>query len=229
MESILITGGAQRVGLHCAKRLVECGYHVLITCRQWRAQWDEQPLDGIDVVLADFSSMAGIQALIDQIDARDLKLRALIHNASQWQDDSDPEALSRMFQVHMQAPYQLNQAAERWFGEAGGDIIHITDYVALRGSARHIAYSATKAGLESLTRSFAARFAPAIKVNSIAPSLIMFNDDDDEAYRQKALAKSAVHIEPGPEVVFKAVQYLLENPYVTGSCLELNGGRDLRL
>jgi dihydromonapterin reductase/dihydrofolate reductase len=108
------------------------------------------------------------------------------------------------------------------------DIIHLTDYVAQYGSTNHIAYAATKAGLENLTLSFAKTFAPSIKVNSISPFLIMFNENDTEEYRTGALAKSALGIEPGPDVVYQAVRYLMENPYVTGECLNLDGGRSVK-
>lgn len=229
-SSILITGGAQRLGLHCARRLVEEGYPVIITCRHLRKEWEQTPLTGIDVILADLSTAEGIQSLIDQLNSRKIRLRALIHNASTWMGDDDRgDAFQQMFAVHMQAPYLLNQAAQDWF-EPGrpADIIHMTDYVATRGSKKHIGYCATKAGLESLTLSFASRLAPRIKVNSIAPSLIMFNKGDEPEYRAKALAKSALGIEPGPEVIYQAVRYLLDNPYVTGTCMELNGGRNLR-
>ena len=92
----------------------------------------------------------------------------------------------------------------------------------------HIAYLATKAGLENLTRSFAMRLAPSVKVNSIAPALIMFNDGDSEALRAKLLARSRLGLEPGPEVVYQAVQYVMNNPYITGTCLDLNGGGTLK-
>ncbi|CEA00663.1 dihydromonapterin reductase [Pseudomonas saudimassiliensis] len=229
-QTILITGAAQRVGLHCAQRLAADGFRVIITCRRPRPQWQDAPPDNIEVLLADFSTEAGIQALIDTLVSRRIQLRALIHNASEWMDDENQaDAFQRMFMVHMQAPYLLNLACAELFDPAmTGDIIHISDHVAQRGSARHIAYSATKAGLESLSRSFAARFAPHIKVNAIAPALIMFNEGDTEAYREKALAKSALGIEPGPDVVYQSIRYLLDNPYVTGTCLDLNGGRNLK-
>ena len=95
-------------------------------------------------------------------------------------------------------------------------------------AAKRIAYCASKAGLDNLTLSFAARYAPAIKVNGIAPALVMFNDNDDAAYREKTLAKSALGIEPGAEVVYQGLRYLLDNPYVTGTTLTLNGGRHLK-
>ncbi len=97
-----------------------------------------------------------------------------------------------------------------------------------RGSANRVAYCASKAGLENMTLSFAAQFAPRIKVNTIAPALVMFHPDDDAAYRQKTLAKSVLGIEPGPQVIYQSLRYLLDNPYVTGTCLCVNGGRHVR-
>lgn len=227
--TVVITGGAQRVGLHCARRLAEDGYAVIITCRHLRPEWDTAPLQGIDVIQADFSTRAGIQALIDELTRRQIRLRALIHNASIWLGDDEPDAFEQMFMVHMQAPYMLNEACISLF-EPGqpADIIHITDDVVRRGSARHTGYCASKAGLESLTLSFAARLAPGIKVNSIAPALIMFNPQDDASYRAKALSKSALGIEPGPDVVYQSIRYLMDSPYLTGTCLQLNGGRHLK-
>lgn len=108
--------------------------------------------------------------------------------------------INRMMQIHVHAPYLLNHALEdllRGHGHAASDIIHITDYVVERGSDKHIAYAASKAALDNMTRSFARKLAPEIKVNAIAPSLIMFNEGDDEAYRQQALDKSLMKIAPG--------------------------------
>ncbi len=61
----------------------------------------------------------------------------------------------------------------------------MTDYVATRGSRKHIAYAASKAGLENLTLSFAARYAPTIQVNAIAPAMIMLGENDDEPMRRR--------------------------------------------
>lgn len=134
-----------------------------------------------------------------------------------------------MFSVHMLAPYLINLHAEPLLRHGGpADIVHISDDVARKGSEKRIAYCASKAGLDNLTLSFAARYAPAIKVNGIAPALVMFNDNDDAAYREKTLAKSALGIEPGAEVVYQGLRYLLDNPYVTGTTLTLNGGRHLK-
>ncbi|WP_090276556.1 MULTISPECIES: dihydromonapterin reductase [Pseudomonadaceae] len=226
--TVLITGGAQRVGLHCARRLVEDGFHVLVTCRWLRQDWQEE--EDIEVIVADFASAPGITQFIETLAEKVLGLRAIVHNASLWLGDDGltAESFQSMYMVHMQAPYLINMACANWFGQGPADIIHITDHDALGGSPDHVAYLATKAGLENMTRSFAARFSPAIKVNSIAPALIMFNEDDSPAFKEKILSRSALGIEPGPEIVYQAIRYLMDNPYVTGTCLDLNGGGMLK-
>ena len=129
----------------------------------------------------------------------------------------------------MLAPYLINLHCSELLERSNpADIVHISDDVTRKGSSKHIAYCATKAGLDSLTLSFAAKLAPRIKVNGIAPALLMFNPDDDAAYRTKALAKSALGIEPGPQVIYHSLRYLLDNPYVTGTTLTVNGGRHLK-
>ncbi len=163
---------------------------------------------------------------------RTQSLRAIIHNASAWIAETrgdESRAFIDMFNVHMLAPYLINLHCSPLLQRSSpADIVHISDDVVRKGSRQHIAYCATKAGLDSLTLSFAAQFAPRIKVNGIAPAMVMFNEGDDAAYRAKVLAKSALGIEPGPDVIYQSVRYLLDNPYVTGTTLTVNGGRHIK-
>ena len=107
-------------------------------------------------------------------------------------------------------------------------IIHFTDYVVERGSDKHIAYAASKAALDNMTRSFARKLAPEVKVNAIAPAMILFNEDDDAEYRQQALNKSLMKIAPGEKEVIDLIDYLLTSCYVTGRTFAVDGGRPLR-
>lgn len=228
----LITGAGQRVGLHCAQRLLEDGHRVIFTYRSERPGVTTLRDLGALGLHADFSSEASILAFITELKSRTDSLRAIVHNASEWlaeTDDGEAEAFSRMFNIHMLAPYLINlHCAELLQRSSPADIIHISDDVTRKGSSKHIGYCASKAGLDSLTLSFAARYAPTIKVNGIAPALLLFNPDDDAAYRAKALAKSALGIEPGSEVIYQSLRYLLDNPYVTGTTLTVNGGRHVK-
>ena len=236
---ILITGGGRRLGRHAAETLVDSGQPVIITYRTERPELDSLRAKGIVTLQADFSDQTGILDFIERLKAETSSLRAVIHNASDWLPDQkgvdnaslmqSAEGFQHLFSVHMLAPFLINQACESLLLAHHGsrDIIHLTDAVVRKGSKKHGAYVATKAGLESLTQSFAARFAPDIKVNAIAPALIMFQPGDDAEYREKALKKSALQIEPGAEVITQTIRYVLENAYLTGVILPVEGGRSV--
>ena len=232
---ILITGGAQRLGRHCAERLVQDGQSVIISYRRERPELEAMRERGIVTLQADFSSEDGILDFLERLKSETGSLRAIVHNASDWAPDSDGDdagaAFERLFRIHMLAPYLINLHAKPLLdacSEPQRDIVHMTDYVVQKGSRKHAAYAATKAGLDNLTLSFAARYAPEIQVNAIAPALIMLNQGDDEAYAAKARAKSAMDMVPGPGVIYQSLRYLLDNRYVTGTTLAVDGGRHLR-
>lgn len=229
---ILITGASQRIGLYCAERLLDDGHRLIVTYRSEREGIARLRQRGALALPADFSSEAGILAFIEQLKTHTDSLRAIVHNASDWLSETpgqEAAAFQQLFNVHMLAPYLINLHCEALLqGSTPADIVHISDDVARKGSAKRPAYCASKAGLDSLTLSFAARFAPRIKVNGIAPALILFNEGDDADYRSKTLDKSALGIEPGPAVIYQSLRYLLDNPYVTGTTLTVNGGRHLK-
>ena len=241
---VVITGAGQRAGFYLAKKLLEKGCPVVVSYRNPKPGVDQLKKLGADCLQADFSSNEGVLAFAAQLKQSYAGLSAVIHNASDWAADplaeQDPhsfeaaQVFQTMFQIHQQTPFLLNtqlfplllQAAQS-LGRAS-DIIHITDDAVRRGSAKHSAYVASKAGLESLTLSFAARFAPDIKVNSIAPALLAFNEGDTAEYQHKVLAKSPLYMEPGFEVLWQSVDFLLQQPYMTGNRIQLNGGRHLK-
>ncbi len=228
---ILLTGASQRLGLHCARRFLEAGQRLIISYRQERAEIAELRQLGVTCIQADFATEQGILNFITELKATTPTLRAIIHNASLWiaENGADASAFMQMTNVHVLAPYLINEHCTPLLMQSGkADIIHITDDVIRKGSAKRIAYSASKAGLDNLTLSFAARLAPHIKVNSLAPALIMLHPDDDEDYQRRATAKSVMGTVPGPEVIYQSLRYLLDTPYVTGTTLTVNGGRHLK-
>lgn len=228
---ILITGASQRLGLHCVKRFLDAGQAMIISYRQERAEIDELRQLGVQCIQADFATEFGILDFIAKVNEATPSLRAIIHNASLWvvEDGADTAAFNQMINVHLLTPYLINHhCAPLLMQSAQADIIHITDDVIRKGSAKRIAYSASKAGLDNLTLSFAASLAPHIKVNSLAPALIMLQPDDDEDYQRRATAKSVMGNVPGPEVIYQSIRYLLDTPYVTGTTLTVNGGRHLK-
>ncbi|MGK6778762.1 dihydromonapterin reductase [Enterobacter hormaechei] len=230
---ILITGAGRRIGLALAHHFLNPPPPVR------RGPRGESPPEGGagrgGARQADFSTDEGILTFAEKVKSTTPGLRAVIHNASTWLPEkaghSLSETLACMMQIHVNAPYLLNHALQdllRGHGHAAGDIIHFTDYVVERGSDKHIAYAASKAALDNMTRSFARKLAPEVKVNAIAPAMILFNEGDDAEYRQQALNKSLMKIAPGEKEVIDLIDYLLTSCYVTGRTFAVDGGRPLR-
>ncbi|MFD2230911.1 dihydromonapterin reductase [Alkalimarinus sediminis] len=237
---ILITGGGQRLGLAAALALHSETTPVIVTYRNNTRHLDQLQRLGIQTIHADLSTTGAVLALVQTIKQQYNSLRAIIHNASEWlseakeQSESPEMIFDRMMHIHAKVPYLINrqlspllkQFAE-YSGDCSADIIHMTDFIIEKGSKKHIAYAASKAALHNLTLSFAAQLAPNIKVNSIAPALLMFNEHDDEAYKQHALQKSLMKLAPGEQEGVKAIRYLLDSDYITGRSLSIDGGRHL--
>ncbi|MEB5920672.1 dihydromonapterin reductase [Franconibacter daqui] len=232
---IVITGGGRRIGLALAHHFLAQHHDVIVSYRTRYPAIDVLEETGAICIQADFCTDEGILAFADAVKSRTDRIRALLHNASAWQSEgnglSPAKVLHEMMQIHVHAPYLLNFALEgllRGQGHAAADIIHFTDYVVERGSEKHIAYAASKAALDNLTRSFARKLAPEVKVNAIAPSLILFNENDDPEYRQRALNKSLMKIAPGEKEIIDLLDYLLTSCFVTGRSFAVDGGRQLR-
>ncbi|MEM0910773.1 MAG: dihydromonapterin reductase [Pseudomonadota bacterium] len=232
---ILITGGTQRIGLAIAEDLLNQNQSVIITYRSEKPSINELSKNGAMIIKADFSSSQGIAGFIETLKSKVSSLRAIIHNASDWGQESSTNCIDelfvRMMQVHANAPYQINFACQPMLEQCDSmftDIIHMTDYVQEKGSKKHIAYAASKAALHNLTLSFAQLFSPKIKVNSVAPALVMFNEWDDDEYRSRALKRSLLECVPGAQEAVKAVNFLIASEYITGQVLHLNGGRHLK-
>jgi dihydromonapterin reductase/dihydrofolate reductase len=235
-EPVLITGVGKRIGFYLASHFLKQGESVIGTYRTPHPNLEHLKELGAQLYHCDFANDTQISYFTDSVKMRHSRLRAIIHNASDWIADgsvhvSPADTMRRMMQVHVSAPYQINLALEKLLlasSHACADIIHIGDFVSSRGSKKHIAYAASKAAQDNLTLSFAARLAPSVKVNSIAPALILFNEEDDQEYRDKSQQKSLMQREGGLDEIRLVVDYLLQSQYVTGRILPVDGGRHLK-
>ena len=234
VSPILVTGVGQRLGLALAKDLLAKGQPIIGTYRTQRESIVELEQLGATLYQCDFYQQDEVTALINGVLSANTSLRAVVHNASEWLPDGASESaenLHKMMTIHASVPFQINTSLAPLL-KAGAcpysDIIHISDYVASKGSKKHIGYAASKAAMENLSLSFANALAPLIKVNAVAPALLLFNTQDTAAYRTKALDKSLIPREGGIQEFLNAIDFLLNSNYITGQVIHLDGGRHLK-
>lgn len=232
---ILVTGAGRRVGFHIARRLQQDGYRVLA---HYRTDTDDvQKLRdlGIDVIQADFNDAASILSFVQALKTRYPQYRGIVHNASAFTaTETDLAAAAAQYQaffnVHMLAPFMINQGlAEQLQGEHGdpADIVHITDINVENPTPRFDSYGTTKAGLHNMMLVLAKKLAPQIKVNAVAPGPVLFTENHTEAARQAMLSETPLAREGGAEPVYLAIRSLLQNAFLTGVSIPVDGGRRL--
>jgi pteridine reductase len=133
----------------------------------------------------------------------------------------------RTMGLNLRGPFLCIQAAAQRMRGRSGVIINITDVATERAWTRFPIYSISKAGLEMLTRLAARSLAPGIRVNAIAPGLILRSPDTSQD-RWEALYGALPLKRPGdPEDVARGVIFLCQNEFITGETLVIDGGRHL--
>ncbi len=231
---ILITGAGTRLGLALAHAYLDDAQPVIATYRSARPELDALAERGAHLLYADFSTDEGVETAVASLVDACPQLTSIVHNASSWEKDSDGaenlDILARMMRIHVGAPMRITDAlAPALLKSPCASVVNVSDHVANRGSDQHMAYAASKAALLNLTKSQAKKYAPDIRVNALCPALLAFRPEDDAGYREKALSKSPLGIEPGFEVAIEAIRYLQSNRYTTGVVLPLDGGRPLKM
>lgn len=234
-DPILITGAGRRVGLHLAERLLDDGASVIAHYHRHTEGVARLRERGATVLGGTLDTVDGVLALIAAVRKATPRLRAMVHNASAFTPSAGTtsEAViqhQRFFAIHMQAPWLLNTELEpllRASRELPSDIVHLTDIFAERPNPAFDLYCSTKAGMESLSLSFAQRLAPQVKVNCIRPGPILFQPSHGTEARERILAQTPLGREGGAEPVYLALRALLGNDYITGAALPVDGGRHL--
>jgi dihydromonapterin reductase/dihydrofolate reductase len=130
----------------------------------------------------------------------------------------------------MMAPFLINQSLQPLLkGDSGSpaDIIHITDINVENPTPRFDIYGTTKAGLHNMMLVMAKKLAPTIKVNAVAPGPVLFTTQHSDQVKQQMLDETPLAKEGGAEPVYLAVKSLLDNPFITGASIPVDGGRRL--
>lgn len=234
----LVTGGAHRVGRHIALALAREGCDLVVHYHRSQAEAEatvrelNQAGAPAVAVQADLSQPAGIEHLFGEVDRLRGRLDILINSAAiltpvdlltatytDWASTMD---------LNLRATFFCLQAAARRMQTRGGAIVNISDVAGQRPWRRYPIHSISKAGVDMLTRTAALALAPAVRVNGVAPGPVekpkRMPDD-----RWTEIGKSVPLGRPGSgDDVAAAVVFLLQNDYVVGETIAVDGGDLIR-
>lgn len=236
-ELALVTGGAIRIGREIALGLAQEGYGIALQFHSSTTKADQTAEEikayGVSCTLiqADLRDPDQVASAFETISRLDSPLRVLVNSASTMPRGSLRELSvaewDDTLNLNLRAPWLCAQAAARLMEADGGVIINLSDTGARKTWTGFPAYTISKAGLEVLTRLLARSLAPKIRVNAVAPGLILPSDQTDTADWQRLVAKLPVQQSGSPQDVVQAVLFLIHHQYITGETLIVDGGYQL--
>jgi NAD(P)-dependent dehydrogenase (short-subunit alcohol dehydrogenase family) len=234
-STILVTGGAKRVGRVIVQHLASLGAKVYIHYNNSEAEAQSLATElcnkgmAVNLIQADLAQAAQLHELATSIPDLDV----LINNASVYPrtpiHQIDLTVWSDVFAVNLFAPAILaTEYGRQMVKRKKGIIINISD-ANVQAPYRHYApYLASKAALEMVTRSLALEFAPWVRVNAVAPGAVLLNENVSEHTREKITRRVPLERIGTPEDVAQTVSFLIECDYITGAVIPVDGGASLR-
>lgn len=245
MESqvALITGsGKKRIGWHVADAMAKRGYALAIHYRSSAAEAEETAAEfrarGISVltVQADLADEQAVKGMVQRILDHFGRIDVLVNCAAAWRskklEEVTADDVRKFFEANTLGTFLCCQHAGLAMVKQleGGNIITLGDWAIERPYLNYTAYFPSKGAIPALTRSFAIELGtrnPKVRVNCIHPGPVMLPADLPEVERREAIAATLVKREGRPENIAQAVLFLIDNDFVTGTSLTVDGGRSI--
>lgn len=235
MKTVLITGGAKRLGRALVEHFHQNGWRVLFTA-QWSFAEGMALADSLGehahCLRAQVSTQSNAAVIQQWVAKHTDKLDLLVCNASTFKrlslGETMPHDFAGLLDSNLLGPYFLIQQLSAMLAKANGNVVNIADGQAVLGVAGFSAYTAAKAGLISITKSLAVELAPAVRVNAVLPGTLDWPTDDAiYSAEDKAALEARVPLQrQGTWIdIVEAVDYLSKAGFVTGNCLPIDGGR----
>jgi pteridine reductase len=239
----LVTGsGKRRVGWHVAAALAQRGYSLALHYRTSAAE-AQRSIDHfrelgvqVEAFLADLADEQAVRALVDRVLATFGSIDVLVNCAAVWQrkrlEDVTAEDVRHHFEVNALGTFLCCQHAGLAMVKQpeGGCIVNLGDWAEARPYLNYAAYFPSKGAVTALTRSLAVELAsrnPRVRVNCVLPGPVMLPADLPEEEKRQAIEATLVKHEGSPQNVAQAVLALIDNDFITGVCLPVDGGRTI--
>lgn len=237
----LVTGsGKRRVGRYVAEALGRSGHALAIHYRSSAADAEQAVAEfqnqGIQAAAfgADLADEQAVQTLVEQVLAQFGRVDVLANCAAVWRRKRLEEVTAADVRCFFEANTLSTFLICREVGLAmvrqpeGGTIITFGDWATERPYVNYSAYFPSKGAIPTLTRCLAVELGtrnPRVRVNCILPGPVLLPPDLPAAEREQAINATLVKREGRPENIAQAVLHLVENDFITGVCLPVDGGR----
>jgi len=235
-KTALVTGSARRLGRATVLALAEQGADVVVHYHRSREAAEETAesvrQSGVRAwtVCADLSDSQQSQALLARAVERAGPIDFLVNNASIFEPGRlrtfSADDLARNVQVNALAPLDLARSFAAQ--DRAGAIVHFLDAKVVTYDTANVAYHLSKRMLFSLMRMMALEFAPAVRVNAVAPGAILPPPGKDEAHLRALASMNPLNRVGDPEAITDAVLFLLRSEFITGQVIFVDGGYHLR-
>jgi pteridine reductase len=241
----LVTGGAKRLGFEFAKALARAGYAVAISYRTSKAE-AQAALDFLrkeegaraEAFQADLAVDGAPPKLFEEIFSSSLfpssppRLDALVHAASPWIPKPFPSVSladwEAIFRAGPRAAFFLVQAAAPALARSSGSILFISDIAATQAWPSHIPHAVAKAAINALVRNLAVALGPEVRVNAIAPGVVMPPAEMSAEAVAALVARTPLARKVDVTDLTAMAIAVLENRSMTGQIVTVDAGRSIR-
>ncbi len=239
----LVTGsGKRRVGNHIATALAARGYALVVHYRTSAAEAtatvEALRAQGAEAVAlgADLTDEASVKTIVQKVLDQFGRVDVLVNAAAAWHSKNLEAVTAADVRFYFETNTLSTFLCCQQVGLAmvkqveGGSIVNLGDWAVVRPYPNYAAYFPSKGSIPTLTRTMAVELGsrnPNVRVNAILPGPVLLPPDLPEAERQQAINATLVKREGKPENIVQAVLFLVDNDFVTGVCLPVDGGRTI--
>lgn len=232
----LITGGSDRIGKAVAIHLAKQGYHLVLHYNSAKEKAENLQMHiestykvKVELLQINFLKENDFDRIFEDFKRKSITIEVLVNCASDFIPSSFNERGSELFDkemtINLKIPYLLTKAFARVFGK--GNIINFVDTKVAKNKTVHLDYILSKKLLKDFTKISAVELAPNIRVNAIAPGLILPPEGKDESYLLNLAKDIPLKTVGNLDEILKAFQFILDSYFFTGQILYIDGGEHL--
>ena len=241
----LVTGGATGVGRATSLRFAKLGFDVVVNYSRSKSDAEQTANDvnalGVKALLAccDVSDDAKVREMLELVRQTFGRLDVVVNNAAttNFIEHADLEGLTeemwdRMLDVNLKGAFFVTRAAANLLREGdGGSVVNVSSVAALTGSGSSIAYCASKAGVNTMTKSLARVLAPQVRVNAVCPGPIdsrwIRQGNPDWDLGQMVAAYPIPKASQPDDIADAILFFAVGTSMATGQILSVDGGQTL--